>query len=529
VDISATVPYPAFIPVTRPAYGTYYWRVRGLSGVLPIGDWSDVWRLQIAAQSHWRAGRTLGNASNRLSVGTDPAGDTTDANYDVTTLHVAQDQDDWFFGFNVTTSTATPVTYTLYLDLDHVDDSGAPNDARGYEVETIPAHRPEYALYIQQTGDVFMATHVLLYAWTGSAWGTVQTLDAVGGALTSTADHVEIRVPNTAIGMQDTTGSVALSLFSVPSASGHPQDSVPSDPATPGSGGSPTTLSRFTSVSDRINLAMPPSNSTGDPSTFPSLPPFRFQFPVDAAWMGYQFRAATDQSFTSVMWTYTIFATTPPASPLVPPAHTYNQNGKAFAGDNTYYWQVRSVHGVVNIQPAVFGAWSQPGRFERQGLVPQNLWPANNSVISATATFTWTLLEGARYYDIQVDQDPNFGSPEVSVTTERNIYTPVGTLADGTYHWRVRARQYGGNLGTIADVIGDWSTPQTFTQSLPPPTGLAHAPAGVVTRAPTLCWDPLIVASNGDPVLAAYKYRVQVSRDASFSTIFDTADTEQEC
>src|SRR3972149_925725 len=49
-------------------------------------------------------------------------------------------------------------------------------------------------------------------------------------------------------------------------------------------------------------------------------------------------------------------------------------------------------------------------------------------------------------------------------------------------------------------------------------------------RAPTVCWIPLIKDSPaGDPVLAAWKYRVQVSKDPTFSSIFDTVDTEQSC
>jgi hypothetical protein len=47
---------------------------------------------------------------------------------------------------------------------------------------------------------------------------------------------------------------------------------------------------------------------------------------------------------------------------------------------------------------------------------------------------------------------------------------------------------------------------------------------------PTFCWDPLIVSSEGDPVLAAYKYRLQVSRgDPTFSTIYEQVETEQSC
>jgi hypothetical protein len=47
-----------------------------------------------------------------------------------------------------------------------------------------------------------------------------------------------------------------------------------------------------------------------------------------------------------------------------------------------------------------------------------------------------------------------------------------------------------------------------------------------------MCWDPLIVSVNGDPVLAARNYRVQVSKgDPNFSpvNIIENQDTYQSC
>jgi hypothetical protein len=324
--------------------------------------------------------------------------------------------------------------------------------------------------------------------------------------------------------MQDTTGSATVVLFSALAAGGHAQDTVPSDPnvaytitdTTPIT----TTLSRFTSVSERLVLATPPSNATGDPTTFPSLPPFFYHFPVDDTWYGYQFQAAIDQQFTTVIRDYTLYATSPSASPLVPPAYTYND--KDFIGDNTYYWRVRPVYTKT---ASISGAWSLPGRFERQGFVPQTL---TTSVTFATPTFTWDVAEGARSYDIQVDDDPSFGSTAVNDNTARNSYTPITTLANGAYYWRVRVRRYGGSSSSSQDVINDWSPSQVFTLTLPQPTGLVHNPSGITPRAPTLCWSP-IVSPTVQPVLAAYKYRVQVSKDQAFSSTFDTIDTEQAC
>jgi len=501
---TATVPYPAYAPQTRlDYYGTYYWRVRGLSGGSPVGSWSDPWRFQMAAQSHWQETRTLGNHnSDQLLIGSDPAGDATD-NYDLSTLYVAQDADDWFFGFKAITAT-TDMAYALYLDLDHEDGSGATSDARGYSVTTISAHRPEYAIYVRQSGGSFDAHDVIVYGWTGSSWGTPDYLDSIGGALyyTSTLNYLEIQVPNTAIGMEDRTGSAAVSLFSVRTSDDNVQDSVPSDPST-------TTLSRFASVSERLNLALPPNDATGDPTVFPSVQPFFWHKPVDASWGGYRLEVALDEEFTSWIRQYTVSG-----HPSVPP-HYVDHTYRDLNGDNTYYWRVRPVY----YTSGHLGAWSQPARFERRGFVADNL---QTSVSFATPTFSWDMTEGAAFYEVQVDDDPGFGSLAVGANTTQNSYTPIGTLEKGTYYWRVRVNRYGG-------IINDWTYTQTFTLDLPRPTGLSHDPPGVAGRAPTLCWTPL-VTPTGSPILAAWKYRVEVSKgDPTFSSIYDSAYTEQAC
>ena len=139
----------------------------------------------------------------------------------------------------------------------------------------------------------------------------------------------------------------------------------------------------------------------------------------------------------------------------------------------------------------------------------------------ATPTFSWDMVEGAESYDLQVDDDPSFGSTAININTRQNSYTPTTTLANGQYYWRVRVRRDGG-------MINDWTVNQSFTVYLPTPDGLTPASGSIVNRAPTMCWEPVIKTPE-NPVLAAWKYRVQVSKDPNFSAIFDTVDTEQSC
>jgi hypothetical protein len=132
-------------------------------------------------------------------------------------------------------------------------------------------------------------------------------------------------------------------------------------------------------------------------------------------------------------------------------------------------------------------------------------------------------VEGAQSYDLQVDNDPNFGSMEININTTQVSYTPINTLGNGDYYWRVRIKRWG-------NVTNDWSPSQSFTLTLPIPTGLTPNDPGatqVVGRAPTLCWQPVLVNdSEGQAVLAAYRYRVQILLN---STPVDTIETEQTC
>ncbi|MCX7671848.1 MAG: DUF4962 domain-containing protein, partial [Anaerolineae bacterium] len=459
IVVDETVPYPAFTPVRRLAPGTYYWRVSADGGA----SWSAAWRFQVAAQSRWRYGRLPGDPTNRNTIATDPAGDMTDPTLDLTDLQVVQDRNYWYFGFRPAAG-ITGTVYGLYLDLDHVDGSGATYDAQGYAVAAIPAHRPEYAVYVLGTSGVFTTSDVLIYRWTGSAWAPPQRLFDINGRLIYTpTEYLELRIPNTAIGMEETTGSAAISLFTVRAAvpGDHAQDTVPSDPAVshtaPDDGSEITVLSRFAGVSERLTPVMPPTNLTGDPALFPGVPPFFWQWPVEVFgtfYYGYQFQAALDAQFTTVAHDYLMYVR---QSTFAPASHTTLDD---ILGDNSYYWRVRPVY---DDRGATRGAWSAGSRFERAGFVAQNL---RTSVTFATPTFSWDMVEGATGYDLQGGNDPGFGSPEIAATTTRNAYTPARTLEQGTYYWRVRVRRRN-------NVANDWTAAQTLHLALPNVAGLA--------------------------------------------------------
>ena len=497
--------YPGDPGISLP-YGTYWWRVCSVSGGV-TGECSSASRFQIAAQSRWRAARTLGAAENRNLVATAPAGDV-DAADDLSTLYVAQAADYWHFGFDA--STASTV-YGLYLDLDHTDGSGGTSDPRGYAVTAIPAHRPEYAVYVLPQGGSLATAAVAIYPWTEGGWGSVVMVSPTDYVYDGS--RVEFRLANTLIGMIDTTQTASLALFSVHAAGEGARDAVPADPLV--AGGAPTALRRFASASDRLAPSAPPNRAPGEGVTYPTLLPSAWSPPVDTPWYGYQILVAVDEEFTTIALDYTYRTSAASREPYVLP---YWDD---IWGDNTYYWRVRPVYSSDGSKR---GAWSEASVFERQGAALTTDAMAESTTF-ATPTFSWQRLEGAKSYDLQVSRDPAFGTTEVNVKgLAGTSYTWTSTLAQAEYYWRVRARRE-----ATSAVINDWSPGRVFTLVLPMPAGLGSVPSAI-SGAPTLYWSPLLEEDGSHTaVLAAWKYRVQVSRDDTFSAIWDTVDTEQPC
>lgn len=515
--VAARVPYPAYSPSARLTYdgdglaalpyGTYYWRVRAVAGGV-AGNWNvpmptdgQPARFQVAAQSRWHE---VADPANRVLIATDPPGDTADAAYDLTTLYAAQTKDHWHFGFHVAAGAAA--NYVLYLDLNHKANSGGTTDPLGYPVVTMEAHRPEYVIQIGNDGAAPVATQTWIYRWTDSSWATRQNLATLGGTLSYVAGYLELTVPHTAIGMEERTHSAALALYSAPATGGPVQDTVP--PAA-----NLTVLSRFASVTDRLMLASPANLNrvASEGVRYPSVPPFRWHPPVGVACYGYGVQVALDALFTTPVLDFSYRTKNAPG--FEPPFLPYF---KDLNGDNTYYWRVRPYYSGTG---DYLGAWSEAFVLERDGFVPQNLRP---SVTFATPTFDWDRVEGASGYDLLVSTTDLFGSVVIDAPDmARNTYTGESTLPDGTYYWRVRARRDGG-------IFNDWSAPEVLTLAAPRPGNLVALPSETPSYAPTLCWDPVFKSAGGTPVLAAWKYRVQVSRDG-FATIWDTVDTEQPC
>ena len=131
----------------------------------------------------------------------------------------------------------------------------------------------------------------------------------------------------------------------------------------------------------------------------------------------------------------------------------------------------------------IFGAqYRDNGAFQEAGAgfivngipvaIPVLISPADGSFLNDNLpTFDWTDvtdLDGVTY-QLQVDNDPDFLSPEIDVSgLTLSTFTTLTALLDDTYHWRVRAEDGAGNIGSFTSAF----TFQLNTQCVPIPSGL---------------------------------------------------------
>lgn len=159
--------------------------------------------------------------------------------------------------------------------------------------------------------------------------------------------------------------------------------------------------------------------------------------------------------------------------------------------------------------------------YQSMGLVtPPSSEPGAFSLVApavgATSTglsvhLEWTDSSDAGWYEVQVDDDPAFGSPEVDAAAYATHYdVPFLTLEYyTTYHWRVTAHNVNGS--TPMDVAGGDASFSTGLPPLPGPFALLSPAIGAtsVELTPTLTWEASV---------AAEEYRVLVADDPSSYT-----------
>jgi hypothetical protein len=129
------------------------------------------------------------------------------------------------------------------------------------------------------------------------------------------------------------------------------------------------------------------------------------------------------------------------------------------------------------------------------------LAPADLAATS-TPVLSWSSVSGATRYDVQIDDDSAFSSPEFVVKTTNLRTVPTKTLAGGTQYWRVRALDSSG-------ASSDWSQSEFEQPPVDVPTSLT--PDAVQLAQPS---EPPVLAWTG--IQGATSYTVELDTDDDF-------------
>jgi len=137
--------------------------------------------------------------------------------------------------------------------------------------------------------------------------------------------------------------------------------------------------------------------------------------------------------------------------------------------------------------------------------------PAQDAPVNGTTdlylpfTFDWQDVDGAITYQLQIDNNSSFTSPEIDIFLPSSAYEVSGLVAGATYHWRVKAFNACGG--------GGWSSSRNFTTHC----DLLTAPevAQPVDGANNLT-QPVYL--NWSDVSGAVTYQIQVDNNSDFSS-----------
>jgi hypothetical protein len=119
-------------------------------------------------------------------------------------------------------------------------------------------------------------------------------------------------------------------------------------------------------------------------------------------------------------------------------------NSSTPLSDGLYYARVRAYNPDLN--PGKFSATISFTIDSTPPLAPSLLTPANGAATVRRPWFKWSAVSGAVKYQIEVDNNADFSSPEFSATTNK-ITLQAKNLLARPYYWRVRA----------SDAAGNWS------------------------------------------------------------------------
>lgn len=163
---------------------------------------------------------------------------------------------------------------------------------------------------------------------------------------------------------------------------------------------------------------------------------------------------------------------------------------------------------AINLNADVIAAWrtlitQPPAGFALVSPI------GGTTIANRTPLLIWDASDQAQYYELTIDNDPSFASPEIFQTplTNAQYQVPAGVLTGGvTYHWRARAVNFLGNT------LSTPSSTSFQTPALPPGAFSLSSPSSGevgVSPSPSFSW----TASNDVDT-----YRLIVDDDQLFGS-----------
>ena len=110
--------------------------------------------------------------------------------------------------------------------------------------------------------------------------------------------------------------------------------------------------------------------------------------------------------------------------------------------DGTWYWRVAIIDA-----DGKSGTYSPVQQFYKEYMPPTLIGPTQGGSFASAPNFVWAEQPGAAYYQLQIDDDPQFASLNIAKFVDTTNYTPVERLSDKEYYWRVRIYDKDKNSG----------------------------------------------------------------------------------
>jgi predicted phage tail protein len=187
----------------------------------------------------------------------------------------------------------------------------------------------------------------------------------------------------------------------------------------------------FTVTTDLMPPAAPVLNAPANGASPTSTPTFSWKSSATAIRYQFQYDEAGGDFSVPVYSSAELSSTS-----IKPPAMKIGiYDWRVRARDASGNWSEWSLVRTINIKP-------------KTPAVPKQIGPVNGSIsVIPRPAFTWQALDGVQRYEIELDMNSSFNSPEYAGSPSTAVFTPGVDLADGVYYWRVRQVDVFGRTG----------------------------------------------------------------------------------